>query len=444
MKHCGEFSIISCPYHQLFEHRQGMSAKVYSLLVTLAAPFAMAYLALRGLRDRAYLEGWRERVGFGPVSGQRDGILLHAASVGEFNAALPLIRALLKDQPDRALTISTLTPTGAERVTSQLGDTVSHSYLPMDLPGAVARFLGRVRPRLIIVMETEIWPNFYLLAHRLGIPLVIANARLSARSARRYQRLPGLVRHVLQTAAWVGAQSAEDVDRLERCGARHEHTVLTGNLKFELEIPTGLHERAAELRSQWSVARPVLVAGSTHEADEDVVIPAFAKLLTRIPNALLILVPRHPERFVRAAESARTAGLIVQLHSQGRPCSPQTQCLLIDAMGELMTYYACADVAFVGGSFGLAGGHNPLEPAALGKPVLFGPDMVNPREIADKLIDCGAGQQVDTSHDLTRHVESLLASESERKSMGHAGLALIEENRGALEMTLQAIARHLC
>ncbi len=411
----------------------------YSFLVGLATPFILLYFAFRGLRDRAYVSRWHERFGFIPEQGRRGGIWLHAASVGEFNAAGPLIRALLETCPDIPLTVTTLTPTGSERVKRDLGERVTHSYIPLDLPGAVRRFLNRLQPRLIIVMETEIWPNLYLQAHRLNIPLLMANARLSGRSVERFRYLPGFTREILQTVTWIGAQSTADADRLVGCGANPGHVEMTGNLKFDLSVPASLEESAHALRLRWGPERPVLVAGSTHEADENVVIPAFVELLKTLPDALLVLVPRYPERFTRATQLANAAGLRTELRSQGEACSAGAQCFVIDSIGELMRYYACADVVFVGGSMGEQGGHNALEPAALGKPVLLGPNMDNAREISDQLVSCNAARRVTGQQSFHQAAEQILTDAALRNSMGQAGRNLVEKNRGALDLTLAAI-----
>jgi 3-deoxy-D-manno-octulosonic-acid transferase len=415
----------------------------YSFLIVLCTPFVLLYFAVRGIRDSTYLGRWNERFGLVPALDQRGGIWVHAASVGEFNAASPLIRALLKSHPEIPLTVTTLTPTGSERVKRDLGDKVAHSYIPIDLPGSVSRFLKRLQPRIIIVMETEIWPNLYLQSRRLNIPLLMANARLSKRSVERFQRLPGFVGEVLQTVAWIGAQSDADAERLVSCGANLQRIDMTGNLKFDLSVPASLEEQAVALRLRWGQDRPVLVAGSTHEADENVVIPAFVELLKSVPDALLILVPRYPERFARATQLAKAAGLRAELRSQGEVCSAQAQCFVIDSIGELMSYYACADVAFVGGSFGDQGGHNALEPAALGKPVLLGPNMENAKEIADQLLQCNAAQRVTNQQDFREAAEKILTDGVLRDSMGQAGRGLVEKNRGALELTLSAIKKLL-
>lgn len=414
----------------------------YSFLIVLGTPLILLYFALRGLRDRGYLGRWPERFGFIPVDVPKQGIWVHAASVGEFNAASPLIRALLKKYPDTPVTVTTFTPTGSDRVKREMGDGVAHFYIPIDLPGAVGRFLKRLQPALIIILETEIWPNLYLQAQRSNIPLLMANARLSQRSARRFQRLPAFAAEVLCSAAWIGAQSSEDAARFARCGAQRPLEI-TGNLKFDLRVAASLEEKAEALRLHWGRDRPVLVAGSTHEADENVVIPAFTELLKTLPDALLILVPRYPERFSRAAQLAKAAGLNTQLRSHGEACTRQTQCFLIDTIGELMVYYACADVAFVGGSFGDQGGHNPLEPAALGKPVLLGPNMENAREIADQLLHCKAAMRVDDQQEFLRFAGQVLSDGVLRDRMGQAGRNLVQQNKGALELTLKAVGRFL-
>ncbi len=416
---------------------------LYSFLIMVSTPFVLLYFALRGLRDRAYLGHWNERFGFIPHPIQLRGIWVHAASVGEFNAACPLIKALLKTYPELPVMVSTLTPTGAQRVKKELGDQVSHSYIPIDLPGAVSRFLSRLQPRLVIVMETEIWPNLFLGINKLNIPLLMANARLSKRSTRRFSLISGLIKEALQSVTWVGAQSSTDEDRLLSCGVTPHRSVMTGNLKYDLLIPARLELEAATLRDGWNSERPVLVAGSTHEADENIVIPAFVELLTELPGALLILVPRYPERFSQSTQRALAAGLRTELRSQGESCSEQAQCFVIDSVGELMKYYACGDIAFVGGSMGDQGGHNALEPAALGKPVLLGPNMNNAKEIASQLLLCNAARRVTDQQGFRQTAKQLLTDTALRDSMGLAGRALVEKNKGALDLTLKAVRKLL-
>lgn len=416
---------------------------VYSLLLMLITPLVLLYLGLRGIKDSNYLRRWSERFGFFDVGQSAQGIVIHAASVGEFNAASPLIKSLLAMFPELPMTVTTLTPTGSRRVTSELGTGVFHVYIPLDTAGAVARFYRRLKPKLVIVMETEIWPNLYRGAQRRKVPLVIANARLSENSVKQYRRLRSLIVPALKSVDWVGAQTAEDAERLVSCGSNPAATEVTGNLKFDIQVLASLSEQGQALRTGWGAARRVLVAGSTHEADEAALVPAFIQLLKAQPDALLILAPRHPERFAAAAQTARLAGLDVQLFSETAVCTPQTQCFIIDTMGQLMNYYAAADVAYVGGSMGEQGGHNALEPAALGKAVIVGPNTWNAREIVQGLIACGAARQVLNSNDIVVTVEQLFANGLLLDEMGQAGLKLIESNRGALELTIGAIDRLL-
>lgn len=416
---------------------------LYSVFIALCTPLVWLYLGVRGVKNRAYLQRWKERLGLIDAGQSSGGIVLHAASVGEFNAALPLIKWLLKTYPETPLTVTTLTPTGSQRVIDELGGQVFHVYIPLDTAGAVARFYAHLKPRLMIVMETEIWPNFYRGAQHRNIPMVMANARLSENSVKQYRRWRALIEPVLAPVSWVGAQSAEDAARLVRCGSRAELTENTGNLKFDLQVPASLSEQAEALRLNWGPARPVLVAGSTHEADEAVLIPVFARLLEKLPDALLILVPRHPERFERAAQTARQAGLNTQMFSEGHGCSSDTQCFVIDTMGQLMNYYACADTVFVGGSMGEQGGHNALEPAALGKAIMIGPNYWNAKDIVAELLQCGAAKQVANADEMLIVSEQLLKDGLLRDQMGQAGLNLIESNRGALDLTAKAIQRVL-
>jgi len=412
---------------------------IYSILVVLGTPFVLLYFALRGLRERSYLHRWSERFGFISTQGIQGGILIHAASVGEVNASRELINALSETYPEHSITISTLTPTGSAQVHRVFGDKVSSCYIPIDIPWAVTRFVKRLKPALIIIIETEIWPNLYLHAQKQGIPLLIANARLSERSVHRYQFAADFISKTLQTVTWIGAQSADDQRRLVECGANPDAIRMTGNLKFDLDVATNLQGKSKALRTHWGQSRFVLVAGSTHEEDENVVIPAFHHLLQKFPDALLILVPRHPERFGRAAQLARGAGLQTELHSQGEACSAQAQCFVIDTIGELMTYYACGDIAFVGGSIGDQGGHNALEPSALGLPVLLGPNMDNAREIANQLLACDAARCVKNPQELITTVEQILTDAELRNRMGQAGRTLVKANQGALYATLQAV-----
>ncbi len=416
---------------------------LYSLAMILATPILLAYFAVRGFRDRRYLERWDERLGFSFADTEPGGILLHAASLGEVNAASPLISALLENHPDEPLTVTTFTPTGAARVQELFGDQVTHQHLPLDLPGAGKRLLNHLAPRLVLVLETEIWPNLFHAARVKGIPVALVNARMSASSLRGYRRLGRLISHALAGTDAILAQSRADADRFIDRGALPERVSVTGNLKFDVKVSASLAETGEMLKSAWGVGRPVLVAGSTHEGDEAELVEAFSRLLKMRSDALLVLAPRHPERFTRAAENARESGLAVCLRSESRVPPRDCQCMVVDTMGELGNYYAAADITFVGGTIEPVGGHNLLEPAALGKPILIGPFTDNVKEIAGQLLEAGAAERVTGRMDIADAATRLFTDAAARDRMGQAGLALVENGRGALARTMAAIEKWL-
>ncbi len=401
------------------------------------------HLLWRGIRNREYLYRWAERFAFFNAPKQTGSIVVHAVSVGEVNAAIPLIRGLQARWPDTPIVVTGFTPTGSARIIDVLGDSVFHVYAPLDLPGAVKRFYRLVKPTMLIIMETEIWPNLYRQAGKLNIPVVIANARVSEKSLKGYQMMRGLAREVLSSVDWVAAQTETDAARLIQCGTPASRVDVTGSLKFDIRVPASLLEEGEIIRLGWGFSRPVLLAASTHEGDDEPLMDAFVEVLERHRDALLVLVPRHPERFVRAAQLARQHGLKVQLRSETEICEPETACFVIDTMGELLRYCAASDVAFVGGSFAQVGGHNVLEPAALGKPVLFGPHMFNFAEISARMVQRGSAMEVQNSGQLADAVNLLFSDPDRRDSMGRAGLRLVEEGRGALSRTLDQIAKIL-
>lgn len=411
---------------------------IYSLLLYLLLPWALFRLAWRGLRNRAYWRRWSERFGFVPRLSSPT-IWVHAVSVGEVRASTPLIKALLRVYPGHRVLITTMTPTGSDTVHELFGNTVAHCYVPYDLPTAVWRFLNRCQPCLALIMETEFWPNIFHQCHVRNIPLVLANARLSEKSARGYRRFAALTRVTLSKVGAVGAQAIEDAERIRELGAK---TVdVTGNIKFELEIPAELQAKAAILRAGFGV-RPVWIAASTREGEELIVLQAFKQLRGDFPNLLLILVPRHPERFELVAKLCAQHGFTVQRRST--PLShidPATSILLGDTMGELLLFYAASDVAFIGGSLAPLGGQNLLEASALGVPVVFGPHMFNFREVSRMALERGAGRQVTSTTELAETVAQFLKDTDARRVAGEAGCQMVADNRGALTKTLTMVKR---
>lgn len=412
---------------------------LYSLLIYLISPLVLLLLALRGLRNRDWLKRWPQRFGWFDPPEKTGGIVVHAVSVGEVNAAGTLVKALSQNFSERPLCVTTFTPTGSDRVRSLFRDEVFHVYLPLDLPGAVKRFFDRVQPALLVIMETEIWPNLYFEARRRGIPVMIANARISERSIRGYRRFKRMTTAALGQVSCIAAQSKLDAGRLIEIGADAARLEVTGNLKFDVELPPGLSEQGEAIRQTWGSKRLVLLAGSTHQGDEKPVLEAFKRLLRQFPEALLVLVPRHPERFGQVAQLTRACGLTVCLHSEHIDCPPSAQCFILDAMGELLAYYAACDVAFVGGSLEPVGGHNALEPAALAKPVLLGPHTFNFEDITDQLLKAGAAIRVNNAQDLEQAATRLFKRPELRDQMGRAGLELVISGQGALERTLEII-----
>lgn len=412
---------------------------IYTLTLYLLTPFVLYRLAARGIKYHGYFARWRERFGFFPDPGIHDSIWVHAVSLGEVNAAAPLIEALMQRHRDSRFVITTVTPTGSDRVLQLFGDRVFHVYLPYDLTRAVGRFLDRVRPRLAVIMETEIWPNLFMTCAERGISIVVANARLSEKSLRGYWPIQPLVRRAIRCASFVAAQSASDEERLRLLGASEPKLAVVGNLKFDMAVPDGVRESGAAFRAAAGVARPVWIAASTHEGEEIAVLKAHATVLRRFPDALLLIAPRHPERFKPIALACRAYGFRTATRSEEGGADPSHQCFVIDSMGELLEFYAAADVAFVGGSLDPIGGHNLLEPAALARPVIVGPHTFNFAEVTEDLIAAGAALRIGDADDLGPAVVRLLSRDVERHSMGDAAHAVMERERGAVERTMAIV-----
>ena len=416
---------------------------IYTLLLYLLAPLVLLRLAWRGLRAPEYWRRWPERFGFIEPPLGKQVIWVHAVSVGEVQAAEPLVRALLENYPAYSLLVTTVTPTGSARVTALFGDEVAHVYAPYDLPGTVKRFFLRVRPQLAIVMETELWPNLFHACCNRRVPLLLVNARLSAKSMAAYLRVKRLVARTLGNITEIAAQGEADAQRFERLGAQQDRITVSGNLKFEQRIPPSLLERAEVLRRDWGTGRPVWVAASTHEGEDELLLDVFSQLRKQFADCLLVLVPRHPERFECVAELCRQRGLNIVLRSEMRPCDAATRVFVGDSMGELPLFLAAADVAFVGGSLVPHGGHNLLEPAGLGIPVVTGPHVFNFAEICELLLQAGACEKVGNTAELAATLGRWLGDANERHRVGEQGRAVVEKNRGALQTVLAMVDRHL-
>jgi 3-deoxy-D-manno-octulosonic-acid transferase len=412
---------------------------LYTVLLYLLAPLVLLRLAWRGLRSPEYRQCWSERFGaIHPAVGERV-IWVHAVSVGEVQAAESVIRAMLDRYPEYSILMTTVTATGAAHVTELFDGEVAHVYAPYDLPDVVSRFIDRVRPRLAIVMETELWPNLFRACRRRNIPLLLINARLSEKSLAGYRRFRKLIGKTLDAVTLIAACTLRDAERFRELGADADRVRVSGNLKFEQHLPAGLYERAALLRQEWGVNRHVWIAGSTHEGEDELILDVYREVRKHIPDCLLVLVPRHPDRFAAVAELCRQRGYRSVSRSERLPCEPETAVFIGDSMGELLMFYAAADVAFVGGSLVDSGGHNLLEPAALGIPVVTGPHVDNFAAVCELLLSAGACRQVMNTSQLRDTVRSWLLDADECHRIGALGRAVVEQNRGALATVLGMI-----
>ncbi len=415
---------------------------LYSAVLYLLLPITVYHLVWRGFRVREYFRRWDERYASYPHPSGQPRVWVHAVSVGEVNAAAPLVNALRKLRPDIRWVVTTITPTGSERVRALWGDAVDHVYLPYDVPGSVGRFLGHFKPSLALILETELWPNLLFGCRDRGIPVYILNARLSARSLRGYRLLRPLIGRALRTVTCVAAQSTDDAERFLQLGALPGQVQPLGNLKFDIATPN-VQAFIAHFHAQVPAARPVWIAASTHEGEEQATIELHRRLRTAVPGLLLLWAPRHPERFARVEALAREQGWNVATRRQQQWPQADTDVFVIDTLGELMSFYGCAQVAFVGGSLQAIGGHNLLEPAAMGTATVTGPHLHNFAEISRRMREAGAVVIAEDAQGVGDALLELLRDDAAREDMARAGCALVSNGRGALERTVALIAPHL-
>ncbi|MDD5034405.1 MAG: lipid IV(A) 3-deoxy-D-manno-octulosonic acid transferase [Methylococcaceae bacterium] len=415
----------------------------YSALFYALTPAILVRLAWKSRQEPAYRQRWGERLAVYRRSPSTSGYLwFHAVSVGEAEAAFPLIRAMRRRFPNRPLLVTTTTPTGSARVRAVLDEGIEHVYLPYDLPDCISRFLRHFQPAMAVIMETEIWPNLFRACGERGIPLAIVNARLSERSARGYGRIAGFTRQTLARVDLIAAQSEADAKRFLKLGAREGRVTMTGNIKFDQEIPENWLALAASLRQSLFGSRPVWIAASTHEGEEREILHAYARVRAHHPELLLVLAPRHPQRFGPVASLCTGQGFKLASRSEGNTCK-DADVFLLDSLGELRLFYAACDIAFVGGSLVPVGGHNVLEPAWAKLPVLFGPHMFNFEEAGKKLLEAGGGLRVENWQELAEKVSQLLKNEDLRASMGEHGFRFVESGRGALGRVEDLLVRLL-
>lgn len=414
---------------------------IYNLLIHLFSPLLLVLLYWPQKGKPGFGARWPEHLGLVAAPKRANPVWLHAVSVGEVVAATPLIKALKAEYPELPILVTTTTRTGADQA-EKLGDLIEHRYAPLDFPWAVSLFLQRIRPQALLIMETELWPNWLAACGRKQLPAIVLNARLSTRSAKRYHRFHGIFGMLSANISHIACQHQDDADRFTDLGISRKKLSVTGSIKFDIDYDDEVRRQGQALREQLGADRPVWIAASTHEGEDEQLLAAHRILLQSQPQALLMLVPRHPQRFDQVAELVTQQNLTLSRRTDNnRP--PLTQVYLGDTMGELPVMLAAADVAFVGGSLIERGGHNLLEPAALGKPVLTGPSFFNFSDITRQLVDAGGARVVADGDELSRQLHTLLSSPAHSARMGAQALNVVTANQGALARTLTSIVSQL-
>ncbi|MHA7879774.1 MAG: lipid IV(A) 3-deoxy-D-manno-octulosonic acid transferase [Saccharospirillum sp.] len=409
----------------------GLARLGYSLLLYLLAPLLMVRLWVKGFRLPGYRQRLGERLGHWPPMPEKM-LWIHAVSVGETIAARPLVESWLDRHPDIPLLITTMTPTGSQTVRAQFGDRVHHAYLPWDLPHVQRRLVHTLKPRALVIMETELWPNLVRSCHQARVPVLLANARLSRRSAEGYRKLKWLIQPALHALSGIAAQHTPDAERFHSLGVADSRLEVTGSIKFDIKLTPELHTQIEQYRRQL-YGRPVWVAASTHPTEEATLLAAHRELRKTLPEALLILVPRHPDRFNAVAELLDRERWRYSRRSRIHRPRKTDAVFLGDTLGELMLFYGAAHAAVVGNSFNQGGGHNPIEPAALAKPVLTGPSFVNFQSIYDAMRSEQAVVVVNDTLELVKRLNGLLKSQDLRDTYGQRAYLFFQHQQGALQ-----------
>ncbi len=423
-----------------------MNRIVYTLLYTLALPLFFLRLCWRSLKDSRYRQRWPERLAYYPATrfaNDKPRIIFHMVSVGEVHAAIPLIRAYMKKNPEWDVVVTTMTVTGSARVIEIFSDSVQHCYLPYDTPAAVKRFLKALQPRVLVLMETELWPNLTHYAYQQGCRILLLNGRMSEKSLRQYRKYAIFTRRMLENLDTVGAQFKKDAKRFQCLGVPAHKLKIVGTMKFDQIIDAGQLEAGQAFRQE--LARPVWVAGSTREGEEFKVLRAFKQVREQIPELFLVLVPRHIERIAKVSRLLKEQEIDFVLRSSRQLPREKTAVLLGDSMGEMPFYYSCADLVFVGGSLVDSGGQNIIEPALLGRPILYGPSSYNFESVTELLRSAGALHQVDDEAGLAQAALQLLQDKQVREAMAAVAQQVAGQEAGATERQLALIqqAMHL-
>jgi 3-deoxy-D-manno-octulosonic-acid transferase len=420
-----------------------MALLIYSIVLYLVQPLIVLRLLWRSLKNPTHLDRFVQR--YGLVSNIPEGcVWIHAVSVGETIASEVMVRRLQQQYPELVLLMTSTTTTGSEQVKKSFGDSVFQAYLPYDLPGSMARFITKVKPLQCIIMETELWPNLINSCAKNNVPVVIANARLSEKSKRGYKRFAVITKPMLQKISCVAVQTEIERQRFTSLGLPSDRVEVCGSIKYDITLTTKVTNQADQWRQLWRVKnRPVWIAASTHKGEDEILLQAHQVLLAQFNNALLVLVPRHPERFESVYKLCQNANLSVARRSNNEPVTVGCQVLLADTMGELMALYGIGNVAFIGGSLGANGGHNMLEAAAWGMPILSGSSVFNFAEIAQGLVTAGAMEITVNTKEISAQLVKLFSDADYARRMGDAAAQLQNNNRGALDKLLTVVSRQL-
>ena len=413
---------------------------IYTALFYLLLPFIFLRLLWRSRKNPLYRQRWLERLAYIPSQLDQPSIWLHAVSVGEVIASIPLVKALVAEYPQYKIVMTTTTPTGSAQVLRSLGQSVTHFYLPYDLPSCINRFLHRCRVKALIIMETELWPNLLRVTHKQKIPIIIANARLSARSKRRYDSVKPFMKQILSQIKMLIAQSESDAARYMDLGLSEANVKISGNIKFDLTVPRNIFTQGDKIRERVGIAgRPAIMLASTHDGEEKIWVSIIKRIKLQIPEVLLLIAPRHPERFDDVSQLMHAHDLSVARRSLGQVVTPEVDIYLCDTMGELLQFYAASDVSFVGGSLVPIGGHNLIEPAALGLPIVTGNYLQNFEMVKRQLLDAQALLVLESPEAIAQSMVDLLLNREERLSMGRRAKEVVATNNGALQRHLDVI-----
>jgi 3-deoxy-D-manno-octulosonic-acid transferase len=421
------------------------SLLIYRIILLLLLPIILLALLFRSISNTQYRQRLSERLGFISNAYKKNGIVVHAASVGEVIALTPFVEQLLQTYPELPITLTTFTPTGSAQVTKQFSSRVQHCYLPLDILPSTQLFLTRLKPKLMIFMETELWPNLIDQCAKKQIKLLLINGRLSANSMKSYKKISPLITPTLNHFDKILCQSQDNLANFLQLGANNEHSYVSGNLKFDISINNNILEKQAQLTALLPKHRKLWLVASTHQGDEDIALAAFKQIKTLFPTLLLVLVPRHPERFNAVAKLCHNENFTLVKRSDNTPVGEQ-DIWLLDTLGELVPAYSLADIVTMGGSFSHIGGHNPLEPALFKKPIIVGSDMSNFTDVLQQLKQLEGIVQLPVnqtskahSSQLAKAIIHLLNDTSAAALLGKQAHQVVMNNQGASARTLSQV-----